>query len=227
MEQTYQRRILVRRDRGAIAVDLEDNFHRFEVLLGLRGDEVSAVTGTARRVPWATCPGALVALQDLNGHDPRTPFVIDRESKATRHCTHLFDMAMLALDHLRLGIPSRDYRVSADGPRERERITLAVDGRRVRTWELYGNRFVTPNEWRGHEVAKLRTLLSEDADPVAFLEQMVMRRAVHISRGRFLDQDSWETAADLDAAPTCISFQPGIKASAVRIRGSARDFTGR
>jgi hypothetical protein len=46
-------------------------------------------------------------------------------------------------------------------------------------------------------------------------------------RGRFIEQDNWKTAADLQAAPTCISFQPAIRAHAVKVKGAAYDFTGK
>jgi hypothetical protein len=226
VEQSYQRRILVRRESDAIAVDLEDNFHRFGVRLGVRGGRVSEVSGTAGRAPWTTCPGAVAALEDLHGHDVREPFVIDRASKAARHCTHLFDMAMLALDHLRLGLPGRDYRLAVEGSMESERVTLAVDGRAVRAWQIANDCFVSPEAWRGVPVPRVHTRVNANDDPVAFVEIMLMRRVARISHGRFMDQDRWESAADINAAPTCISFQPGIRDSARRVKGSARDFTG-
>jgi hypothetical protein len=226
MEQSYQRRILVRRDSDAIAVDLEDNFHRFGVRLGVRSNRVSEVSGTAGRVPWTTCPGALAALDDLRGHDVRGPFVIDGVSKAARHCTHLFDMATLALDHLRLDLPGRDYRLAVEGSRERERVALAIDGHAVRAWQIANERFVSPEAWRGGLVPQVHTRVNANDDPAAFLEIMLMRRVVRISHGRFIDQDRWHSAVELDAAPSCISFQPGIRDSARRVKGSARDFTG-
>lgn len=106
-------------------------------------------------MPWTTCPDALAALDDLRGHDGRQPFSIDARAKSARHCTHLFDLARLGLDHLRLDLPSRDYRISVAGLIEREHV------------------------------------------------------------------------ADVGAPPTCISFQPGVRTTARRVRGSARDFTGR
>lgn len=227
MEQTYERRIRVRRKPAWIAADLEDNFHRFGVRLTLVGHTVARVEGIARRVPWSTCPGALAALRDFEGHDVRVPFEIDKDAKATRHCTHLFDIARLALDHLRLDLPGRDYRVSVAGPIERELAVLTVDGQRARTWELAKHRIVAPAEWQGLDVATATARSTPEQDPEAWLELMLMRRAIHIARGRFIDQDRWATAADVGAAPSCISFQPHVRAAALRVKGSARDFTGR
>ncbi|HEX7035082.1 MAG TPA: DUF2889 domain-containing protein [Pseudomonadales bacterium] len=227
MEQSYKRRIRVRRETNRIAVDLEDNFHRFGVQLTVVGHVVATVGGSARRVPWSTCPAAVAALRDLEGHDVRIPFQIDKAAKAARHCTHLFDIARLALDHLRLDLPSRDYLITVEGPVERESARLAVDGRPARTWELSNGRFSSPPEWRGREIARMPAPAAADEDPRAFLEHMLIRRAVHIARGRFIDQDRWDSAADVGAAATCISFQPQVRASARRVKGSARDFTGR
>ena len=103
MERTFKRRILVREQEDGLSVDLEDNFHRFGVRLWVDGNILTRVEGAALRVPWETCPGAVDALQDLEGLDVRSKFTIDARAKAERHCTHLFDIAMLGLDHLRLG----------------------------------------------------------------------------------------------------------------------------
>jgi hypothetical protein len=225
MERSYKRRILVRTNADGLSVDLEDNFHRFGVRLWVEGDTVVRVEGAALRVPWETCPGAVAALQDLEGHDVRAKFHIDGHSKAARHCTHLFDIAMLGLDHLRLDIPRRDYLISAEGPGEHECVTLDVDGRRIHTWELADNIFVSPAAWRGNDARTVHKLVAEEMDAVALVELMLLRRAVQISHGRFIDQDEWKTAADLGATPSCISFQPGNRDEAVRIKRSARDFT--
>lgn len=225
MERSYRRRILVRRDGAGISVDLEDNFHRFGVRLQVHDHRVADASGSAGRVPWSTCPGALVALADLLGHDVRKRFTIGAESKASRHCTHLFDMAMLALDHLRLDLPGRDYRLSVTGPISDERLTLEIDGENRGHWHLANDCFMAPDAWRGQPVGRVHTLVDAQADPVAFLEIMLMRRVVRISHGRFIDQDLWDSAADLGAAPSCLSFQPEVRPTARRIRGSARDFT--
>lgn len=226
MEQTYQRRILVRREPGAVAADLEDNFHRFGVRLEVDGARVTKATGIAARTPWATCPGALAALSDFPGHDVREAFSLDGASRAARHCTHLYDIALLALDHLRLDLPGRDYRIHVVGDYAGERASLDVDGRKALAWQIADDRIVTPEAWRGVPVPQVHTHVRSDDDPVAFLEIMLLRRAVRISHGRFIDQDAWATAADVGAAPSCLSFQPQVRETAVRVRGSARDFTG-
>ncbi len=226
MEQTYQRRILVRRLPAGIAVDLEDNFHRFGVCLELRGDRVAAVTGVAHRVPWVTCPGALAALTDFEGHDVRERFTMDGASKAARHCTHVFDLVMLGLDHLRLDLPGRDYRIAVAGSYACERATLQIDGRDSRAWEIAHDRIVVPEFWQGVPVAQIHTGVRAGDDPSAYLEIMLLRRAVRISHGRFIDQNAWVSAADVHAAPSCISFQSGVRDTARRVRGSDRDFTG-
>jgi hypothetical protein len=226
VEQSYQRRILVRRRADGISVDLEDNFHRFCVRLAVTDRRVRAVHGLAGRVPWTTCPGALAALPDFEGHDVRRRFEIDRDRKATRHCTHLFEITLLALDHLRLAIPDRDYLIAVDGPAEHELVRLRIDGRRVRSWALSSGRFQAPENWRGREVRDLPSFCDPSEDRVGYLEHMLMRRALHIGRGRFIEQDGWKTAADLDAAPTCISFQPNVRTHAAKVIGTAIDFTG-
>jgi hypothetical protein len=226
VEQSYQRRILVRREPGAIAVDLEDNFHRFGVRLEVSGRWVTAATGVAGRTPWTTCPGALAALSDFSGHDVRETFSLDGASRAARHCTHLYDIAMLALDHLRLDLPGRDYRIHVAGSYAAERASLDVDGREVLAWEIADDRIVTPEAWRGVPVAQVHTRVHAAGDPVAYLGIMLLRRAVRISHGRFIDQDAWATAADVHAAPSCLSFQPVVRETAARVLGSARDFTG-
>jgi hypothetical protein len=54
----------------------------------------------------------------------------------------------------------------------------------------------------------------------------LLRRAIWLSRGRWIDIDGIATAAGLDPPGACFSYQPGVADQGRRRGGSERDFSG-
>jgi len=228
----FRRRILVTTAAGVARADVEDDVHRYGVLVRHDGTRVTLVEGFALRTPWTPCRGALAALDRLVGM-PLSSNPVDAfgYTKATEQCTHLFDLAALAVAHATRGTPRRQY--DADVPvfdMESPRVaTLRRDGEVVLTWSIARRtRILGPGVFTGRDVRTVLTWaesgvpLPDDREAV-----FVMRRAWLVSVCREFDQDRFPSAlAPLRAKlGACFVYQPGVVDLAMRNQGSTLDFT--
>ena len=96
----YRRCIVLEADGDTVRGELADDFHHFGVSLRHDGERALEVVGEDVRVPWTTCPGALEPLRRMEGA-PLSRAVRDllRHTSAREQCTHLHDLACLAVAH--------------------------------------------------------------------------------------------------------------------------------
>ncbi len=227
---SYRRRILLRAEGRRVTGDLEDDFHRFRVHVEHDGERVVRAEGEALRFPWTSCPGALVPLARLEGmrlalssraaHDHTDP---------RAQCTHLFDLAGLAIAHASRGPGTRDYEIEVpDRVEARTRATLRRDGQPFLHWEIEGSRIVAPEPFAGRSTrAGFLAWVQETLAPDLAEAALVLHRACSISLGRLYDMDAVEgpSAFGLMAGGVCHTFSPGTMEQARRIVGSARDLS--
>ncbi len=73
---------------------MEDDFHRFAVVVHHDGAKVVDVAGDGTRYPWTTCPSAVEPLRALAGAPLSTRLSsLGDHAPARQNCTHLFDLA--------------------------------------------------------------------------------------------------------------------------------------
>jgi len=229
----YRRRIRVRSAEGALHADMEDDFHRFALRVEHDGERVTAVHGAARRAPWTTCPAAVDELERLVGVRLTESHAEVREYSDPRtHCTHLFDLATVAITCAARGAPGADYRVeipdAADG---RRKVRLERDGSSALEWHIEEARIVapTPAPYAGMGLrGGFGRWAEATLEPAVAEAAQVLRRAVFIAVGRRFDLDQIESATALGTAPsTCHSFSPDVWQQADRAHGTVRDFSER
>jgi hypothetical protein len=226
----YRRRIRITTTPHQARADLEDDLHRFAVTIGHDGSRVTAIHGLPIRVPWSLCPEAVKALDCLIGMplSPH-PLAVYRHADGTHQCTHMFDLAGLAIAHAARGTTVRQYDIAAPylhakGARE---LSLWRDGREVLSWTIDGATLLAPETFAGRDVKRL-SAWAEQAfpDPDDFEAVVLLRRAVLISKARLHDWDVFPTAADTaHGTGACFVFQPGVQERAVRMVRTAREFT--
>lgn len=234
-EGPYRRRIrLVATEAGASVVEaeLEDDFHHFAVTLRHAGGRVEDVAGRALRWPWTTCADAVVPLRQLEGMDlsPRCTAVAS-SADPRANCTHLFDLAGLAVAHAARGLGRRQYDAEIPRPVEgRSRARLWRDGGLLLEWQLVDGAVVdappySDVPWNGGFMRWADSTLDPDTAEAA----IVLRRACTIGSGRGMDLDRYETAGDLERimSGVCFTMQPARIHRAERIKGSVRDFASR
>src|SRR5262245_29567242 len=97
-EGVYRRGFALAGGEGSVVADLEDDFHRFRVTLEHDGERVTHVLAQAFRYPWTECVGAVAVLRGLEGAAlSQRPRAAARHADPRANCTHLFDLAGLAI----------------------------------------------------------------------------------------------------------------------------------
>src|ERR1051325_10121106 len=106
----YRRRIRIPGSPRGVVSELEDDFHHFRVTVEHDGERVTAIAGEGVRFPWSTCPSAAAALQPIIGMllSPRST-AVGEVTPARANCTHMFDLAGLAVAHAHRGNAVRQY----------------------------------------------------------------------------------------------------------------------
>jgi hypothetical protein len=225
----YRRRIRIAIAPGFAQADLEDDPHRHGVRIEHDGVHVSAVQGVAARTPWTMCRGAVQVLQRLAGMalspDPQAVY---RHSDGRAQCTHLFDLAGLAISHAARGIAERQYDAEVpcvDTHAARE-ARLSVDGAQRLVWTLQRTTILAPEPFAGQDLRTMMPWVKQHiTDRDAFEAVIVLRRAVFTSGNRMYDMDRMATAADTGHVNgACHVFQHGVAELALREKGSTLDF---
>jgi len=229
-ELPYRRALLMRATGPTVVVaDLEDDFHRFRVTLRHSDGTVERVEGEALRYPWTTCVDAIAPLHELDGTEltPRMA-ACARHANPRANCTHLFDLAGLAIAHAARGGERRRYDIDLS-PRvdTRSVARLRRDDAALLEWHLVDGTLVDPSPytegpWRGGFLRWADATFEPDEAEAA----IVLRRACDIGLGRGMDLESYDTASELLALTegACYTMRTGIAENARRVRGTIRDF---
>jgi hypothetical protein len=228
----YRRRIRLTASptSGSVIAELEDDFHHFRVTVAHDGARVTGVGGAGVRFPWSTCPAAAAQLEPLVGMalSIRSTAVGDVVS-ARDNCTHMFDLAGLAVAHAARGGGRRQYDVVVSDPVDgRRRATLDHDGERLLSWLVDRNTILEPLPFAGQALRGGFLAWAEAAlEPDTAEAAIVLRRACHIAHGRVQDLDVYDDAAPLlpIMSGACFTFQPERAPRALRMKGTIRDFT--
>jgi hypothetical protein len=227
----FRRRIELRGGDRCVEADLEDDFHRFGVRLEHDGRQVVRIAGAAGRYPWSTCPGALAPLERLVAMPlAAAASAVRRWTDPRAQCTHLLDLAGLAVAHAAAGRERRGYEIEIpDRVEGRSHARLRRDGEALLDFEIERGAIVSPEPFAGQPSfgggfgrwaeATLAPDLAEAA--------IVLQRACGIAMGRQWDMDqvpgAWVFGALTGGA--CHTFGARVVEDARRVLGSMRDFT--
>lgn len=232
---SYRRRIRVVNTAPLEVVGgLEDDFHRFVVVVRHDSRRVTDLEARPERWPWTTCPDAGRQLDALVGMElsPRCLAVGDVTNPRLQ-CTHQFDLAGLAIAHATRALEVRQYDVEIPYGAQsggRRDVRLWRDGELLLAWTLDGHHCAAPAPysdapWRGGFLRWAdQSLPFDDAEAA-----IVLRRSCDIGLGRGADLESYPRASQLAIASTgiCYTFQPETAAVSFRQIGTIRDWDGR
>jgi len=139
------------------------------------------------------------------------------------HCTHMLDLALLAVRHA--GGPGLEYEIVVRPSAGRRRAAwLRRDGDALLAWRLDGTTVTDPPSWSGVDIAAggFVALLRKDFPGDVAEAAIVLRRACHIAGGDVLDLDGVAVAGDVAVLDgSCHTLVPAVAARARRIRGSS------
>ncbi len=207
---------------------VEDDFHHFRVTIRHADGRVTEATSQALRSPTVLCPLAGDQLADLVGMalSPSSAAALG-QTDARQQCTHMIDIAGLAIAAAARGIARRGYAALVpDREDGRTHASLTRDGEPVLNWAIAGRVIEGPAPFAGVNIDSgftgwsQKTLGLDEAEAA-----LVLRRAVFISGGRGVDLD----APGRRTGPLggCWTWQPERADRATRNIGSTWDFTGR
>jgi hypothetical protein len=227
----YRRRIRTAISPGFAQADMEDDPHRHGVRIEHDGERVLTVRGSASRTPWSSCRGAVHVLHRLAGMPlSPDPQAVYRHTDGRAQCTHLIDLAGLAVSHAARGIAERQYdaQVPCMDTRAPREVRLWVDGEERLAWTLQRTIILAPRFFAGQDLRTMMPWAKQcivDRDTLEAV--IVLRRAVFTSGNRMYDLDRTPTAAATGHVNgACHVFQQGVAERALRREGSTLDFSG-
>jgi hypothetical protein len=231
----YRRRLrMVVAAPTLVEAGLEDDFHHFGVALAHDGTTVTSVGASAHRWPWTTCPDAAGQLHALEGMElsPRC-LAVGAVADPKQNCTHMFDLAGLAVAHAARGGPvgtTRQYDIEIPAAAQAgmpTQVRCWRDDELVHDWTLEGRACTAPEPfasapWRGGFLKWAdQTFEPDESEPA-----IVLRRACDIGMGRGMDLDAVDRAEEMEPVMlgVCYTMQPARIRVALRNKGTIRDF---
>jgi hypothetical protein len=209
-ELPFERTITASATAGHASASVIDEFHHFEVNILHDGRLVTGISGAAHRVPWTTCPGAINQLSVFVGVSLSptlggASYGID----ASEQCTHLLDLAKLAVAHAtRAG--TRRYHVVVSPAPAHEDCTAEIwrNGDRALAWQVSRDQIVGPGPFSGHHLGGRADWPDGAAIDGDTLEAaVILRRGVRMFRGRRQFRPDMVHATDLPfLAGACFTF---------------------
>jgi hypothetical protein len=227
----YRRRIVVVADGDVVRAGIEDDPHHFRVTLRHDGARVLEISGEGVRFPWSACANAAPELEVLWGA-PLAPRMtaVGALTDARQQCTHLYDLAGLAMACAARGEMRLQYDIAVPEPiLGPTRVTLAKNGAPLLAWAIANGTIQGPAPFAGVAlVGKFLGWAQENLSPELFEAAVILRRACMIARCRIYSLDSVPNAAALKAEPNrCFTQQPQRAATATRMLGTSIDWTHR
>jgi len=217
----FRRNQLIDPHPGRVRADVEDNIHHFWVEIEHDGMRVLALRTGAVRQPWTTCDAAGAYLsQRMTGARLDELASVD---SALSHCTHQYDLALLAAAHASDSAPTLYSTFASDQREPVQHAELYRNGIAQLSWDIAESEIVSPGLGHGLSLRKLRQWeqdLSADEREMA----RILRRAVFTSGARLFDYSRTPTADKVvESIGACFTFQPE-RAAGSRLMKRLRDF---
>ncbi len=215
----FRRRFLITPAQFAVTAALEDDIHRMAVKLYHDGQSVTRVEAEMARHPWDQCPGAVAKVAaDFAGRS-LAPSARTVDKKA--NCTHLFDLAELALRHAGDAAPTLYEMLVSDPEDGRVTAVLRREGQERLRWNLQDDRLLEPHVAQGLPLIGLRPWIATLEDDERH-EARMLQWASLVAHGL---QMPWESDTPFRALPgSCFASQPGRHEKCQRI-GERIDFS--
>ncbi len=207
---------------------VEDDFHHFRITVRHLDGVATAAFAVTLRHPNAICPQASDRLAELVGMRlSESPAAVMQRTDARQQCTHMIDMAGLAVAAAARGVVRRRYEAQVpDRVEKRTHARLWRDGALALEWHIERGTITGPAPFAGREIGTGFTAwVAGSLEPELAEAALVLRRAVFISGGRRVDLDAPGNRTGPFGG--CWAWQPERADLALRVVGSTHDFTSR
>ena len=226
----YRRGVRLTGRPGEVLAERGATPHGMRLWLRHDGVSVTGIHAETPRTPTNSCGGASLALKRLIG----TPLAITQPAfygsgEPHTHCTHLFDLAALAIAHARRGTTTRRYDITVPDEQPDGAIcTIACNGSVVHRWRIRDQIIITPQEFAGQAVLRgfipwaARRFSGDELEAA-----LVFQKGFFVSRARrrlYSAASGRPIATNLDMHGVCFAYQPERVAAGVHT-DSTRDFS--
>lgn len=231
-EGVTRRAFRLRGSAGRVEAALEDMRHAMICTLRHDGSVVTSVEADFRRYTLQVCPGAGDPLKEVVGLALSTTTAeFFAGGRARRNCTHMLDLAWLALRHARRGAVEWVYDVEIpdilSGPM---RGILRRNGEVVQDWVVENNVILSPPALAGQPLSGGFTrwaTTAADLPDQTVEECLVLHKGFFMVGARRFTLPEGPLTDDYRAAVTgvCFGYAPERIGNAEGMRGMARDFS--
>ena len=228
---TYRRRIVLQAINNTVLANVIDDYHEMACVLHHDGSCVTAISGRIDRAPFSTCAAAPVALQELVG----LPLATSRAEiygggRARRNCTHLFDIAAMAIGVALSGDRLRSFDfVVPDETEFGMMIDAWVGQSLVHRWTLREEVIVSPPQMSGRSLfGGFATWANSQFEGVTLDAALHLQKVVFVARGRrfkISDPEAGSIRDEPERLGACYTFSEPRFSTAVGMTDYVRDFT--
>lgn len=203
---------------GRVCLAMEDIVHAFQVTMTHVDGVITGIEAQwdTQRFPHTSCPGAAQHLQAMVGCPLGDDlFAVARQRDGREHCTHMFDMLCIAVQHAHQGLADRRYEVvvpdTLSGPQV---ATLRVNGEAVLVFEFDDDLcLLSPPACQGQSVLRgFMPWVRANVPAHDHVLYFFMQKALFVSRAQKLDLAAMAgLPATLSGPPSgaCYGSQPG------------------
>ena len=229
---TFRRRIRLVNKGNQVSVELEDCNHGFRLIIHHHNNCINAIDVETLRFPLSTCPGAIKPLQALIGcglADGITTFKL--ASPPRSNCTHLYDLALLAVNHAKRNEVERIYDVEVpDSITAQQSMSVFRNGEKIHHWQTDQQRIAIPSPLDGKPLMQGFSNWSKQhfKDAELLEAAQVLQRGYFVARARRVELNSrgGEPAInDTMMIGACYSYSLGVVEQALRLPSTVRDFS--
>lgn len=227
----FRRRIRLRREADAVFGTLDDSYHAVQCVLRHDGRCVIDIDAALTRFPTTACTGAANAIRELIGM-PLDISMADlySERRPHRNCTHLFDLAALALRHAVRDESERRYDVSIpDEAGAAVVVEVRCNDKLVHAWQVSEGIILQPTALAqkpltaGFTPWALQTFAGDELEAA-----LVLHKGYYLAQSRRYRVDAFpgrSLVANAQLAGVCYAYAPERLEQAFFTGNNVRDFS--
>lgn len=224
-----RRRVRLVSEAGRVVAEFADIYHQMHCELYHDGEKILSVKASMPRIPTSLCRGAIDVLDALKGTSLTTSLSdLYGGNRSREHCTHLFDLAVLALRHSQR---PGELIYDAEVPDMNQTVEISVtrNGKLVHNWRIRDEKIVLPVDLSGKPILKgFMAWASKHYDEDELEAALVLSRTVFIARGRrfAIDRGRGHTLdVHKSLEGSCFAYQPSRSPFGHYLGTNERDFT--
>ncbi|MCB1616854.1 MAG: DUF2889 domain-containing protein [Pseudomonadales bacterium] len=226
-----RRRILLTRLDNAVVAEQEDDNHAFRIHLEHNNDIVTDIKAETLRIPMSTCNGAADKLKECIGSSvSQNPRSLGQHHNPKSHCTHLFDLAGLAITHITKKEKQRLFDIAIHDEKDGlMQCSVALNQRMIFHWNIRSQLIENEGPWQGVNVQKgfsgwvENNLAGDEAEAALSLSRAYF---ISITRRVLVEKNAgMKIANDLMTKGVCYTYSKPAVDTAYRLHDTTRDFT--